>query len=641
MKKTIFILLVFASFCAVAQQAQSLDSKATQVTLFLSGAQVTRTAQAALQAGITEITFTGLSEGIDANTIRLTGEGDFTIISVNSRVNYLKTRKLLTDTESLNAKKKQLENQMQDIEAQQGVIDAEENLLKANQKIGLPDKGTTMPELKAAADFFRTRLSELSEKTLDLSRKTESMREELKKINDQLSEASGETVKPTGEIIVQVMTENPMDAKFRISYLVRSASWKPEFDLRLDDISKPLELSRRAKITQNTGEDWKDIKLTLSTGNPNESGTEPRLSTWYLGGNIYHYPGSSPGNSSKPDNSIVEKPYTGYAFNGKLTGRVYMVEDGTPLPGATVLIKGTTNGVLTDIDGKYSIEAKYGGEILYSFIGMKSLSTKIDNPVINVGLQSNAALIEGIVVTAFGVSRDQNSNDDALTDNEKQAERLQPRNLQVESSDQQQVRSVKEYSISMPMNMPSDGKQYNLVIGGETIKADYEFHAVPKIDRDAFLVAKVVNWQDYDLLDATTGIFYEGTFTGKTTLSASLATDTLDISLGRDKSIMIERKKVKDYSSTQFLGSNRTIQRGWEISLRNNKKQPVTLIVFDQYPVSREKDIEVELTDKGGASVESETGILRWEVTLEPGQTKKLKFRYAVKYPKERILSIE
>jgi uncharacterized protein (TIGR02231 family) len=191
------------------------------------------------------------------------------------------------------------------------------------------------------------------------------------------------------------------------------------------------------------------------------------------------------------------------------------------------------------------------------------------------------------------------------------------------------------------MNMPSDGKEYNLVIGGETIKADYEFHAVPKFDHDAFLVAKIVNWQDYDLLDATAGIFYEGTFTGKTTLSASMATDTLDISLGRDKSIMIERKKVKDYSSNQFLGSNRTVQRAWEISLRNNKKQPVTLIVFDQYPVSREKDIEVELTDDGGARVEKGTGMLRWEIILEPGQVKKLKFKYTVKYPKERILSIE
>jgi uncharacterized protein (TIGR02231 family) len=120
-----------------------------------------------------------------------------------------------------------------------------------------------------------------------------------------------------------------------------------------------------------------------------------------------------------------------------------------------------------------------------------------------------------------------------------------------------------------------------------------------------------------------------------------MATDTLDISLGRDKSIMIERKKVKDYSSNQLLGPNRTVQRAWEINIRNNKKLPVTLIIYDQYPVSKEKDIEVELADNSGAEVLKETGMLRWQVTLDPGQIKKLKFRYSVKYPKERILSID
>jgi hypothetical protein len=641
MKNIILFLAVLLSVSSLAQQAQNLDSKVTNITLFLSGAQVTRSAQATLPAGITELTFTGLSENIDVNTIRLTGEGSFTIISVNSRVNYLKTQKTVKDEESLKARKKQLELLLEDIDSQKAVLAIEENLLKANQKIGSPEKGTTTLELKSAADFFRVRFTELAEKKLELSRKDEKAREELGRINEQLGDASREEVKPTGEIMVQVMTKEPLSARFRISYLVRTASWKPEFDLRLDDISQPLELSRRAKISQNSGEEWKDVKLTLSTGNPNESGTEPRISTWYLGGKMNSYRGSAPANRYEPDKSVIEKPNVGYSFNGKVNGRVYSIEDGSPLPGVTVLVKGTTNGVITNQDGNYFIDVKNGGELQYSFIGMRKVTTRIDNPIINIGMQEDYAKLDEVVVTAFGISRDSKEIGYASEDKEKSEEVQQPRNLQIESNDQQQIRSVKEYTISMPMNMPSDGKEYNLVIGGETIKADYEFHAVPKFDRDAFLVAKIVNWQDYDLLDATAGIFYEGTFTGKTTLSASMATDTLDISLGRDKSIMIERKKVKDYSSNQFLGSNRTVQRAWEISLRNNKKQPVTLIVFDQYPVSREKDIEVELTDDGGARVEKGTGMLRWEIILEPGQVKKLKFKYTVKYPKERILSIE
>lgn len=629
---SLLFAVVFTTTC-FGQQAQSLDTKVTGVTLFLSGAQVTRTAQASLQSGITELTFTGLSESIDPNTIRLSGEGNFTIISVNSKINYLRTQKVIKDEESLKTRKKQLEIQLEDNEAQKAVIATEENLLKANQKIGLPDKGTTSLELKSAADFFRVRFTELSDKKLALSRKDEIINEELVKINSQLSESSAVDVKPTSEIMVQVMANDPLTAKFKLSYLVRNASWKPEFDLRLDDISQPLELSRRARITQNSSEEWNDIKLTLSTGNPNESGTEPRLSTWYLGGYSNYLSGRAAGMQTQYSaNAKIEKPYQGYAFNGIITGKVFDVQTNEPIPFASITAKdGSGISTVTDIDGNYAFNIGSKKQLAVSFLGYKSALFYADNPVINIGLESTAVAIEGVVVTGYNV-RSQRSKQEAP---------VVAQNLQIESSDQQQVRSVKEYAISMPMNMPSDGKEYNLVIGSETIKADYEFHAAPKLDPDAFLVAKVINWQEYDLLDATAGIFYEGTFTGKTTLSASMATDTLDISLGRDKSVMIERKKVKDYSSSQLLGSNRTVQRGWEINIRNNKKQPVTLVVFDQYPVSKEKEIEVELADNGGAEVFKETGLLRWQVTLDPGQLKKLKFRYSVKYPKERILSID
>jgi len=640
MKNLFLLLSLIIGVSCFAQQVQNPESKVTNVTLFLSGAQVTRSAQSLLPAGITELTFSGLSENIDANTIRLTGEGNFTIISVNSRVNYLKTQKTLKDEEAITAKKKQLETLLEDIASQQGVLAIEENLLKANQKIGSPEKGATTLELKSAADFFRARFTELSEKKLALTRKAEITREELNRIDDQLGEASKEDVKPTGEIMVQVMTKEPMQAKFRLSYLVRTASWKPEFDLRLDDISQPLELSRRAKISQNSGEEWKDIKLTLSTGNPNESGTEPKLSPWFIGGNYSSYLNLSNKTRNEPERSVIEKPNTGYAFSGKVSGRVYSVDDGSGIPGVSVIIKGTSRGGLTDLNGNYTISAQIGNVLQYSFIGMMPVNTSCDNPVINIGMQASTQMLNELVVVGYG-----RSIDEALTGQVSGLQKIsapkQSVNLQIESTGHDQIRSVKEYTISMPMNMPSDGKEYNLVIGGESIKAVYEFHATPKLDRDAFLVAKVINWQDYDLLDATAGIFYEGTFTGKTRLSASMATDTLDISLGRDKSILIERKKVKDYTTSQLLGSNRTVQRAWEINLRNNKKHPITLVVFDQYPVSKEKEIVVDLAEDGGARVDKETGILRWEVKLDPGQLKKLNFKYTVKYPKERILSVE
>lgn len=632
MKRFIMFWLVLFSLVGSAQQSQVVNSKPSHVTLFLTGAQVSRTAQSTLQAGITELTFSDLSVNLDPNSIRVTGEGDFTIISVKSKVNYLKTRKTIQDEEQLRTRKKTIENNLEDITVKEEVIATEENLLKANQKVGLADKGTTSSELKATADFFRARFTELSTTSLDLSRKKEVLKEELETIDNQLKEASALDVKSTGEIIVQVMAESAVSAKFKLVYFVRTALWKPEFDLRLESVSRPIELSRRAIISQNSGEEWNNIKLTLSTGNPIESGTEPQLFPWYLGG--YSYPVQNKSDDSRRNQAVIDKPNVGYLFNGRVTGRVYSLDDGFGMPGVTVLVTGTNTGTMTDMNGDYKLDIKSGTEISYSFVGMQTVTTRIDNPVINIGMTSSSVLIEGVVVTALGIEKKRAGSS-------RIEETQESHNLEIISNDQELNTSVKEYSIAMPMSLPPDGKEYSLIIGEETIPAEYEFHATPKLDRDAFLMAKVNNWQDYDLLDASAGIFYEGTFTGRTNLTANVATDTLNISLGRDKSIIVERKKIKDYSSSQLIGPNRTVQRTWEISIRNNKKQAIRLILQDQYPVSREKEIEVELTDAGGAKVNQENGFLFWDLTIDPGQLSKIKFTYSIKYPKERILKLE
>ena len=73
-------------------------------------------------------------------------------------------------------------------------------------------------------------------------------------------------------------------------YLVNQSEWYPTYDIRVQDIAKPLTLQMKANIKQQSGEDWKDVKLFLSTGDPNENGTKPTLIPWYL---KYYYPVAS------------------------------------------------------------------------------------------------------------------------------------------------------------------------------------------------------------------------------------------------------------------------------------------------------------------------------------------------------------
>lgn len=641
MKTFILLLICMIAVNVQAQQSINAVSKPKSVTLFLSGAQVTRSANVNLQAGITDVVFPELSDNIDPNTIRVTGQGAFTIISVNHQSNFLKSKKELKDAETLKLRKKEILKLLDINAGDQYVLHTEEDLLKTNQNLHGNDKNITAAEIKAAADFYRERFTELSRRSIDLKDRKSDLDQELNKINEQLAESGSEELKPTGEIIVQVMAKMAINVDITISYIVRKASWTPEFDLRLENISRPLEVTRRAKYTQSSGEDWNDVQLTFSTGNPTESGSEPILYPWYIGGDYY----SNSNYKSGSDNNlpaIIQQPKVNYPFNGILTGKVFDAETGEALPFINITVPSRSGvGAVSDIDGNYRLAVNYGESVSASFVGYNKATFTVKNPVINIGLRSSSKELEGVVVTALGVSSRVAGVSVRDNDEDDRGSWVEPQKPEILISDMGNVRSVQEYTLQMPMTLPSDSKEYNIIIGEENIPALYEFHASPKLDNDAFLIARIPNWQEYNLIDAKAGIYYEGTFTGQTRLSADMAVDTLNISLGRDKSIIIDRKKITDNTNSQLIGSNRTIQRSWEITVRNNKKQAVDLIVYDHYPVSREDEIVVTLIDNGNASADATTGKLMWKLHLDPGKLVKLKYAYTIKFPKNRAFQIE
>jgi uncharacterized protein (TIGR02231 family) len=151
----------------------------------------------------------------------------------------------------------------------------------------------------------------------------------------------------------------------------------------------------------------------------------------------------------------------------------------------------------------------------------------------------------------------------------------------------------------------------------------------------------IAEWDEYNLMKGDANLYFEGTYIGKTFLNVNTVEDTLSISLGRDKNIVVTREKVKDFSSKQLLGSSKKEQRGWEINIRNKKKQNIHILLTDQFPVSGNSEIEVQQIDSGGAELDEDTGILTWKIDLEPGASKKLTFKYSVRYPKKEIIILE
>lgn len=195
------------------------------------------------------------------------------------------------------------------------------------------------------------------------------------------------------------------------------------------------------------------------------------------------------------------------------------------------------------------------------------------------------------------------------------------------------------FEINLPYDILSDGKEYSVAIKEENIKATYKHYAIPKLDKDAFLMAELSEWENLNLLPGNANIILDNVYLGKSFIDPNTTLDTLNLSLGRDKRVSITRTLVKELAKNKVRGDNKFETFTYEIALKNNKKQAVTLSLKDQYPLAKAKEIEVNMEDAGGATLSTELGILNWDLTLQPGEIKKIRFTYSVKYPKNKTLS--
>ncbi|MEI6123035.1 MAG: DUF4139 domain-containing protein [Bacteroidota bacterium] len=197
-----------------------------------------------------------------------------------------------------------------------------------------------------------------------------------------------------------------------------------------------------------------------------------------------------------------------------------------------------------------------------------------------------------------------------------------------------------EYDISIPYSIPADGKNYMVEIQKNTLTATYEYYCAPKLDNDVFLVAHVCGWEKYNIVSGEMNLFFEGTYVGKSYIDTRITTDTLDFSLGVDKSISLRREKVQDLTSVKVIGTNKKETFTYTINVRNKKSMGIDILIEDQIPISTDKDIEIEALETSLANYDKDYGKLSWKFQLKAAETKTLKLSYSVKYPKDKQINL-
>ncbi len=311
----LFLLLAPIAFGAYGQNSEMTQEISTPVQsaiVYLYGAEVSHSKQVSLNPGRNKIVFVGLSPKLNAKSIQVSATGEVSILAISDAVNYLANQKEGGRIKQLKDSVSTLNEAITEINNDKDAYVTEKNMLLKNDAIGGNEKGVAIAELKLAADFYRSRIKEINTELSKLNKKLNLLNESLSKINQQLMELNVKNNQPSAEISILISVAVKTTTTINLKYIVIDAGWAPSYDLRAEDVNQPIELKYRAKVFNNTGVDWNDIKIKLSTSDPSQSAAKPILSPWNLD---YYSAANYKSRISGYANSSISQSNEGYIQN--------------------------------------------------------------------------------------------------------------------------------------------------------------------------------------------------------------------------------------------------------------------------------------------------------------------------------------
>ncbi|HWJ89459.1 MAG TPA: DUF4139 domain-containing protein [Flavisolibacter sp.] len=594
-----FLVLSISLRSRAATDPLVVPSNLKSVTVYRSGAELVHNSVAQLGQGSQELVVEGISNTIDVNSIQVNCPAAVTIMGVEFTKNFLPVAESSTRIKLLKDSAGHIQEDIDAIDVQIQITQEVMEVLRANRDIKGTQAGLTVAELMKLVAYYKEKSAELQNELVNEKQKKNKLVERLTRIRNQITEEESRNTITAGELHLQLSVAMAGKYEITLSYLTPNAWWTPYYDIRVDDIRSPLKLIYKAKVAQTTGLDWKKVHLTLSTSQPSQWGSAPVMQTWFLS---YINPVVRMERQMRKDNFAAPQ-----ALEGRVAGVSVENEAAIKIRGYGSLDKAAQPVFL--VNGAIMSEADVNK------IDPSSIqSIKILKDAEATALYGAQAANGAVIITL------KQGLDDYVSVTENQ--------LNI------------SYDIDLPYDVPTTGKEQTATLKEQSVPSLYKYYSVPRLDKDAYLLADIAEWEQLNLLPGEANIILDGTYVGKSFIDPASTSDTLNLTLGRDKRVVVKREKLADFSSVKFLGNSKVQKLTYEITVRNNKKDSVTISLKDQFPLSTNKDIEVELLDNGGAQVNGETGVLAWQLRLAAGAVKKMRFTYSVKYPKDKMLNL-
>lgn len=695
--KNLFLFLVLCPFLIFGND-EKIPSKIKEVTVYLNGASITRTATCNLNMGATEITLTGLSTKIDESSIQISGLKAVSILSMSYDINFMPIIENTTASKLLHNRLTAIETEIALLKNNISGLQEEEQVIYANRQVSARTQGLSLERVKEISTYYRQRITAIKNEIFKANLEINLLNDESRKIQKQMGELNNTPEVEQGEIKIKFDAPIASRLELMVTYQVQDAGWIPNYDIKSNNIKTPLSLRYKAHVYQKTGNDWDNVNITLSTGNPNINVSKPNLGTKYLN--------FTSGYQNKNLNAIKKNRYVYNPSVRQITGTV-VDESGLPLPGASIIVQGTTNGTTSDFDGHFSLDVTDGQELLVSYIGFYSTQLPIYSSVMNVRMDEDASALDEVVVVGYG-SKNRRETTGAVSSvsSEELSSRRNRKNytnsihirgnstIEAKSTpmyvvdgvpvagfeegdlDMDEIQSVEvlkgasataiygtrgangiivittnkstiqdgvtntKFVIKKPYSIASDGDITAIEINTFKLDAKYVYFAAPIINENVFLTTTFSNWEQYNLLPGEASVYFKGAYAGKTTIDPYTTKKEMTISLGIDQNITVTRKQNKNFKNKSFTGSNRILDRMYDLEVKNNKSVAIDLKLVDRIPISQQKEIKVTDIETFEADYDTKKSILTWKINLAPQATQKKSFSFKVKYPKGKRISI-
>lgn len=277
------LLMVLFPLAIFAQNIheQVLKTEIKRVKLFLTAGEMTHETQVKLTKGRNKIIFSGISAFADPRTIQFTGSGSFRMVSISTEMDFLAAEqwnpriKILADSlEHLKDRHQLNVDLLSSYQAELGILNTNKDLKGQNT--------LTIDQIKAAGEYYRTRTFEINKTITKIKKEQDILSAKINDTRFQLTELNYTENQRSNQVIVLIDADNSTDISGTLKYLVSDCGWAATYDLSATDLNQPINLKYKAQVYNNTGNEWKNVVLTLSTSDPLLSAASPVLNPFYI-----------------------------------------------------------------------------------------------------------------------------------------------------------------------------------------------------------------------------------------------------------------------------------------------------------------------------------------------------------------------